>query len=272
MKKLTFILMFAAALSLSAASIDVYQKTATGAILTQPGTASGFVPLTDPAKLSLPEGDLEVSAISNKLLAGVETVVTVTNDGTERSLIGIAVDGRFQWSDGTEPVVFRGQVEQELTVIVVHEEGDQVTRYIVDKGEGSGSMKSGDEKAAVSSGPVALHFLVRRPNSSQICEVVPGSNLGGRFVSIPARSVLGYYITCRTDRVSRGEVIISLLFGSGPATAGIRTPIGTFGGAVILPTSQINFVSTDPSFDNLVAFVRQGRWEASLRVPIGRRP
>lgn len=226
------------------------------------------------AALTGDKEEYQVGAFSNQLVAGLETVINIDAlEDQELVDVMLIVDGTVISKRGVgNGVVFAGTVESSLAIIMIREDGSSSVRRIDVAKETMEMAKSGARAAQVAtSGPLSIRFIVRRGSSSQFCEVVPNSGLGGRFVSAPSRTLLGYTTNCKTDRVSRGEQIVTLLTGTGMAESGIQTPLGTFTQMRALPTPDIKNVGTDARLDNLIAFVKQGIFNARLRVPIGSR-
>lgn len=274
MKRFLFSLFFPALMF--SADLEIYQHIADNQLIrVREGATSGYVE-ADMGTVTLPDAEgrpveFHVAAATNKLNHDSPVSVYLDSVEDQRVEVGLSIDGKLTWKLMTGPgLAWEGAIQEELTVLLIGSEESQVRRISVDR-EAAFSAKASANRAAATSGPLSLEFLTRRPNG-QVCEVIPNSGLGGRFYSSNARWVMGYYVNCKTDRVSRGEPLIRLLFGCGWAEAGTKTPFGISSNWEYLPTAVEGRVSTDPRMDNLVAFVRQGPWEASMRIPIGSRP
>ena len=125
-----------------------------------------------------------------------------------------------------------------------------------------------------------IRYFVRQ--STGLFEITATAT-GGRFfiaptgerivvdkVSLPVRG--------RTDRVARGETVVTQVRGSGFAAVRVaftppsRVPQTIFFDPVArLPLIDTKNVLPDPNFDNLVVTVTQGAKTVSRRLPIGLR-
>lgn len=105
-------------------------------------------------------------------------------------------------------------------------------------------------------------------------EVIEGSRTAGGFVNQNRGNLCGIHISGYTDRVQRGEYILTYISGSGVAnSAGIKV-----NGSTILsipnyplPSLDLRRVSTNVNADNIVVFVNKGAAHVEQRVPIGKR-
>ncbi len=130
--------------------------------------------------------------------------------------------------------------------------------------------------------PITFRFYT--PQSSGFFEVIEGSGTGGRFirqdrgcvVAVPpgAACPSGARAVGYTDRVSRGETILTSAFGAGIADSLGVTVGGRVRGAALripLPAYVPASVSTNVDDDNIAVFARQGAARYTKRVPVGRR-
>ncbi len=109
---------------------------------------------------------------------------------------------------------------------------------------------------------------------SQTYEVLEGSRTGGQYVRQNRGYVGGVEISGYTDRVSRGETILTFINGKGKADfAGVK-----INGRVRIQVPNLPLpiwvpqrVSVNPNDDNIYAFVRQGAYYDEKRVPVGTR-
>ncbi len=114
-------------------------------------------------------------------------------------------------------------------------------------------------------------FTVHGP---EVYEVIEGSRTAAQFVRQARGTILGIPVSGYTDRVARGELILTHISGSGlAASAGIK-----INGAVAinvpnypLPSNSVRTVSCNVNADNIVVFVTIGRNRYEKRVPIGTR-
>lgn len=126
-----------------------------------------------------------------------------------------------------------------------------------------------------------IRYFVKQ--STGLFEITSQST-GGTFV----RATTGEWITVpgvgrfpvvgRTDRASRGEVVVNQIRGGGLAQVKVTyTPNGRglatiFNGMIPLPFVLPRMVSMSPEVDNLVVAVTQNGKTTSRRLPIGTRP